>query len=140
MATTTAETANIVKDVLDPREFTGDHSLAAQLFQGVPQPSLRSLFARARQTESYRRDIEGELDTALQRCDQLREEAQITATHRVTAYGALILVPSLLFDFFGQAFIDLPAWLQRWGWWLTLGVTVAYWLVHIQILRRRRYL
>lgn len=140
MATTTAEMANIVRDVLDPRMITLNDSYVNQLFVTVPQPSLRSLFARARQTESYRRDIEGELDAALQRCDQLREQAQITATHRVTAYGALILVPNLLFDFFGQAFVDLPMWLQRWGWWLTLGVTVTYWFVQVQILRRRKYL
>jgi Mg2+ and Co2+ transporter CorA len=139
MGSLTRETVDVARTIVTARGAPGV-SQTERVFKCVKAATSQALLARARQVDDVRRDIQFSLDSALRRCDQIQEQSLIVATHRVTAFGALILVPNLLFDFFGQAFIELPSWIQKWGWWMTAGVTFAYWAIQYVILRRRRYL
>lgn len=135
----TRETADVVKEIVAAHSSHGD-TKAKQVFGGIKAATTQALLARARQVDALRGDIQHSLNSALRRCDQIQEQSLVVATHRVTAFGALILVPNLLFDFFGQAFVELPGWIREWGWWLTAGVTITYWAAQYVIFRRRRYL
>ena len=81
-----------------------------------------------------------EVTDSIQKLDRMQDKALVLATHRVTALGAMILFPNLIFDFFGQAFEPLPPWFRSNGWWFTVFLTVAYWVIQYAWLRRRRYI
>jgi magnesium transporter len=139
LSSLTRETVDVVKTIVTARDTPGG-SQVHRVFECVKAATSQALLARARQADELRRDLQYSLDSALRRCDQIQEQSLVVATHRVTAFGALILVPNLLFDFFGQAFIELPGWMRAWGWWITAGLTLAYWAIQYVIFRRRKYL
>jgi len=135
----TSETSDVVKSIVGSHNAAG-LTQAERVFGSIKPATSQALLARARQVDALRGDLQHSLDSALRRCEQIQEQSLVIATHRVTAFGALILVPNLMFDFFGQAFVDLPGWIREWGWWLTAGVTLTYWAAQYVIFRRRKYL
>jgi len=110
------------------------------LFSADDRKRIRGLEIKAAQLVAFQEHLAFEVSALLSRCDQLQEAALTVATHRVTVLGALILVPNLLFDYFGQAFDPLPDWVRRFGFLLTGGLTIIYWVGHYVWFRRRRYL
>lgn len=98
------------------------------------------LFVHAAQIDSYRDALTREIVDSIAKLDRLQDKSLIYATHRVTALGALILFPNLIFDYFGQAFTPLPNWMRTNGWWLTIALTFVYWICQYLYFRRRRFL
>lgn len=135
----TRETVDVLRSIVAVHNAP-DGTQVGRVFRSIRAATSQALLARARQVDALRGDLQYSLDSALRRCEQIQEQSLVVATHRLTAYGALILVPSLLFGFFGQAFVQLPDWIRSWGWWLTAGVTATYWSIQFIIFRRRKYL
>lgn len=98
------------------------------------------LFVHASQIDSYRDALTREIVDSIAKLDRLQDKSLVYATHRVTALGALILFPNLIFDYFGQSFTPLPNWMRTNGWWLTIALTFVYWISQYLYFRRRRFL
>jgi Mg2+ and Co2+ transporter CorA len=84
--------------------------------------------------------LENQISDSISKLDRLQEKAIVLATHRVTALGGMILFPSLIFGYFGQNFFEMPSWFMKNGWWLTIGLTIFYWVAQYSYMRRRRYI
>ena len=115
-------------------------AIAKNIFSEEDRRTAQGLQLKSEQLVGFQSHLAFEVASLLNRYDHLQETALTVATHRVTVLGALILVPNLVFDFFGQAFDPLPAWLTRSGHLLTLSLTLSYWAVHYLWFRRKRYL
>lgn len=141
MSTVTHETASILSRIESGRvRLRPDDESSASFFDLGEQHFANGLFVHAAQVDSYRRDLVGIVSDSIAKVDRLQEKSLVLATHRVTALGAMILFPNLIFDFFGQGFAPLPDWFQNNGWWFTVGLTVAYWGGQYAYMRRRRYI
>lgn len=117
-----------------------ESDLPIQFFNRADLHLASGLFVQASQIDSYRESLSGEIVDSIAKLDRLQDKSLVYATHRVTAIGAMILFPNLIFDFFGQSFTPLPNWMRTNGWWLTLALTFVYWICQYVYFRRRRYL
>lgn len=141
LATVTHETAELLRRIEEGRVRLNPESDSSQSFFDLSeQHHANGLFVHASQVDSYRRDLSEIVGDSIAKVDRLQEKSLVLATHRVTALGAMILFPNLIFDFFGQGFAPLPDWFQSNGWWFTVALTAAYWIGQYAYMRRRRYI
>lgn len=141
MSTVTHETAQILEKIeLGRIRLRPDDPQSNPFFNLAEQHFANGLFVHSSQVDSYRRDLVQIVGDSIAKVDRLQEKSLVLATHRITALGAMILFPNLIFDFFGQAFAPLPDWFQRNGWWFTVALTFTYWAGQYAYMRRRRYI
>lgn len=110
------------------------------LFSHQEKLTCNGLRLHAANLKSFHSSLLFDIDALLRLLDRHQERFLTLATHRITALGALILFPNLIFDFFGQAFDPLPQWLRTFGFQFTLLLTLSYWVLHFIWFKRRKYL
>ena len=141
LRTVTSQTAEILDRIENGRVALNPESDSpVSFFTKAEMHYANGLFVHARQIDSYRDALTHEIVDSIAKLDRLQDKALVYATHRVTAIGAMILFPNLIFDFFGQSFSSLPNWIRVNGWWLTLALTILYWICQYAYFRRRRYI
>jgi Mg2+ and Co2+ transporter CorA len=141
LSTVTGETVEILRRVEGGRVMLHpDLEDAKSFFNRSDMHYANGLYVHAAQINSYRLDLTNEILDSIAKLDRLQNKALVLATHRVTALGAMILFPNLIFDFFGQSFAPLPDWIKSNGWWCTIVLTTAYWIGQYAYMRRRRYI
>lgn len=141
LTTVTQETSDLLRRIEEGRVKLNPKSESSEsFFNLIEEHHANGLFVHASQVDSYRRDLSELVSDSIAKLDRLQEKSLVLATHRVTAIGAMILFPNLIFDFFGQAFAPLPPWFQSNGWWFTVALTAAYWIGQYAYMRRRRYI
>jgi Mg2+ and Co2+ transporter CorA len=109
-------------------------------FSASDRRTCGAMSVHAGQLVSFQRHLAFQTSQLLGQLDRYQEKALTLATHRITALGAFILIPNLLFDYFGQAFAPLPSWLRAYGFAATLVLTLSYWWLQYVWFRRKRYL
>jgi len=135
-----AETARIVARVAAGQVETAEAEHPHDFFSEESKATLSGMQIHAAHLEVFHKSLLYDVEALIALLDRYQEKSLTIATHRVTAFGALILVPNLLFDYFGQAFNPLPDWLRASGFAVTAVATLAYWILHGLWFRRRRYL
>ena len=141
LKTVTTQTVAIMSRIENSRvELNPASEQPTPFFNNAETHYANGLLVHASQVDSYRDALLREVTDSIQKLDRMQDKALVLATHRVTALGAMILFPNLIFDFFGQAFEPLPPWFRSNGWWFTVFLTVAYWVIQYAWLRRRRYI
>ena len=139
LSTVTSQTAVIMSQIEAGKfslNLADDSSVA--FFNKSELNQANGLYVHASQLDSYRQALTNQIIDSITELDRLQDKALVLATHRVTALGGMILFPSLIFGFFGQNFFQLPPWFMSNGWWVTIGMTCAYWLVQYSYMKRRR--
>ena len=109
-------------------------------FSESDRRTCSAMSVHAGQLVSFQRHLAFQTSQLLGQLDRYQEKALTMATHRITALGAFILIPNLLFDYFGQSFSPLPNWIRTYGFIATLVLTIAYWWLQYVWFRRKRYL
>jgi len=141
LKTVTTQTVAIMSRIENSRvELNPASEQPTPFFNNAETHYANGLLVHASQVDSYRDALLREVTDSIQKLDRMQDKALVLATHRVTALGAMILFPNLIFDFFGQAFEPLPPWFRSNGWWFTVFLTVAYWVIQYAWMRRRRYI
>lgn len=98
------------------------------------------LYLRAARLDAYHSNLQFECKALLDQMSESRESSLTMATHRITAYGAAILIPNMLYDFFGQSWSGMPSWFSNRGLQFSLALTVIYWSFQFWWFKRKRYL
>jgi len=122
--------------------LSGDNS-EFPFFDVDNQKSVNGLRIQTVHLISYQRALVFDCASLLKKMDRLQEKALTLATHRITAFGAAILIPNLLYDFFGQAFNSgqqLPQVVRDNGWTISVAMTVGYWVFQYIWFKRKRYI
>lgn len=112
-------------------------------FDGDNQKTANGLRIQTVHLISYQRALVFDCASLLKKMDRLQEKALTLATHRITAFGAAILIPNLLYDFFGQAFTSgqqLPQVVRDNGWTISVVMTAGYWVLQYIWFKRKRYI
>ena len=107
------------------------------------QKTANGLRIQAVHLISYQRALVFDCASLIRKMDRLQEKALTLATHRITAFGAAILIPNLLYDFFGQAFTSgqqLPQVVRDNGWTISVVMTAGYWVLQYVWFKRKRYI
>ncbi len=141
LSTVTTQTAVMMSQIQQGNFFVNNSSdLPSPFFNASELHFSNGLFIHASQLDSFRRALENQIADSISKLDRLQEKALVLATHRVTALGGMILFPSLIFGYFGQNFFEMPSWFMKNGWWLTISLTICYWVIQYSYMRRRRYI
>jgi len=141
LSTVTGETVEILRRIEGGRVMLHpENEDAKSFFNRSEIHYANGLYVHAAQINSFRLDLTNEISDSIVKLDRLQDKALVLATHRVTALGAMILFPNLIYDFFGQSFAPLPDWIKSNGWWFTVVLTTAYWIGQYAYMRRRRYI
>ena len=98
------------------------------------------LHLQALRLGGYLETVKFECRSFLDQLSRSRESSLTMATHRITAFGAAILVPNLLYDYWGQGFASMAEPFKSYGWRISFGITVAYWLLQFWWFKRKRYI
>ena len=98
------------------------------------------LHLQALRLGGYLETLKFECRSFLDQLSRSRESSLTMATHRITAFGAAILVPNLLYDYWGQGFATMSEPFKSYGWRISFGVTVLYWLLQFWWFKRKRYI
>lgn len=109
-------------------------------FQFVEVAARDGLQLHSAHLVAYLRSLLFDIEALIHRLDRYQERALTIATHRITALGALLLFPSLVYGYFGQAFGELPQWWYEKGFQVTLIGTVTYWIAHFTWFKRKKYI
>ncbi|NBO14584.1 MAG: hypothetical protein EBV20_05555, partial [Betaproteobacteria bacterium] len=94
------------------------------------------LHLQALRLGGYLETLKFECRSFLDQLARSRESSLTMATHRITAFGAAILVPNLLYDYWGQGFATMSEPFKSYGWRISFGVTVLYWLLQFWWFKR----
>lgn len=132
--------SNLLQDVHNGAVLIESDGYSGNFFDDTNKNFLNGLRHQATQLQMFLESLIVEVTSLYQTLNRYQERALTVATHRVTALGALILFPNLIFDYFGQSFEPLPNWIRESGYLFTLGLTSLYWIIQSLWFRRRRYL
>ena len=134
------ETARVVAKVAAGAVETDELGGSRDYFSDESKAALGGLQIHSAHLEVFHKSLLYDVEALIALLDRYQEKSLTIATHRVTAFGALILVPNLLFDYFGQSFNPLPDWFRHYGYVATFAAMIIYWVLHGLWFRRRRYL
>ena len=112
-------------------------------FDNDSRKSANGMRIQALHLVSYQRALAFDCASLIKKMDRLQEKALTLATHRITAFGAAILIPNLLYDFFGQTFSSgqaLPKIVVDNGWTISVALTASYWIFQYIWFKRKRYI
>jgi len=118
-----------------------DGSEHHNFFDESQRRNSMALYLQAARLRAYHSNLTFDCESFLQTLSGSRDSALAFATHRITAFGAAILIPNMLFDFFGQgSFEGMPAWFSRNGLLISAGVTALYWALQFWWFKRKRFI
>lgn len=142
--TTILEQLEIVLEQIENQKISiSSNNSDFTFFDRDVQKTANGLRTQAVQLISYQRALVFDCASLIKKMDRLQEKALTLATHRITAFGAAILIPNLLYDFFGQTFgsgQELPKVLRDNGWVISVGLTVSYWIFQYAWFKHKRYI
>jgi len=98
------------------------------------------LHLRAGRIEAYHNNLQFECKALLDHMSQSREGTLAMASHRITAFGAAILIPNMLYEYFGQGFDDLWPFFKNNGMKISLAMSIMYWIAQFWWFKRKRFL
>lgn len=140
LTTVIQQLENITSRVMNNELVITDESGPRSFFSEAQQRDSLALYLQAARLHAYHENLRFECRNFLQTLSSSRESALAIATHRITAYGAAILVPNMLYDFFGQSWSGMPNWFSNRGLQFSLALTVIYWSFQFWWFKRKRYL
>ncbi len=129
-------TAKVMNNDLVINDKNGSRSF----FSESQRRDSLALYLQAARLHTYHENLRFECKNLLESFSSSRDIALAFATHRITAYGAAILIPNMLYDFFGQSWSGMPIWFSNRGLQLSLALTVIYWTFQFWWFKRKKYL
>ena len=133
----------MLRHIEDQKIMMSGEESGLAFFNEAARKSANGLRVEALHLISYHRALVFDCATLIKKMDRLQEKALTLATHRITAFGAAILIPNLLYDFFGQSFDsgqELPQVVRDHGWTISIALTVSYWIIQYLWFKRKRYI
>jgi Mg2+ and Co2+ transporter CorA len=140
MAAVTSQTVSILGAVRESNIASNGLSLLDRLFSESDFRDVQGLGLQSANLTNYQSHLAFEVNSLILRCGRLQDKALTIATHHITVVGALILVPNLIYGFFGQAFMPLPLWMRQYGFIGTFGLTLMYWIIQLIWFKKKGYL
>lgn len=141
LTTVIRQLEEITRAVMNNEIVLSDGSEFRSFFDESQRRNSTALFLQAARLRAYHANLTFDCASFLQTLSGSRDSALAFATHRITAFGAAILIPNMLFDFFGQGSFDgMPAWFSRNGLLLTAGITALYWALQFWWFKRKRFI
>lgn len=140
LATVIQQVERITHSVLATNFTINGKTGTQNFFSESQQHAALALYLQAARLRAYHENLQSDCRNFLQLLSSSRETALAVATHRITAYGAAILIPNMLYDFFGQSWTGMPTWFSTRGLQLSLVLTVIYWSIQFWWFKRKRYI
>ena len=136
LETLTRETASLIEAI---GRGSLNLKIGNQIFHETHGITAQGLAMNAHQTSALRNKIESRIVGVLDKCEQIRDGIMLNATHKLGAYAAILLVPTLIVGVYGQNF-DMPE--QHWffGYGFSWGLIVLSTVTQIIYFRRKKWL